>query len=311
MVDFRKIQHFVHIAELGSLSKAAERLNIVQPALSQSLKRLESELNTTLFTRSRRGMELTDSGHTFLKHAYGILSQYNRAKESLSATDDNPKGQVSIAMTASALEVLSLPVSLRLRQIYPAIRLNIDSGLAANIQEGLDAGNYDLVVSHLLKPESAIRVEPLIEEDLFLVSPYSSDNMGEDFEFKDLDDLPLILPHEQHGVAPNIKRLASEAAINISFAQVTGTLHTTLKLVEAGFGNSILPWSAIYERVQQNRVSARKLINPSLNHKVSLVSPSHRPLTPASIAVMDLIRQAAREVHLKGKWSGTLLIPTN
>lgn len=307
-MDFRKIQHFVHIAELGSLSKAADRLNIVQPALSQSIKRLEEELDTLLFTRSRRGMELTETGRIFLKHAYGILNQYNRAKESLLTKEDNPHGIVSIAMTASALEVLTVPLSQALIQRYPDIKLNIESGLAGNIQQGFEAGQYDLVLSHLVKPDASINIENLIEEDLFLTSSYDPNNLGADIAFKELDGVTLIIPQDHHGVAPDIDRYAKEKKIKPLSAQVTGALHPTLQLIEAGLGSSILPWSAIHQRVAQNRVSARKVTSPSLNHIVSMVYPTHRPLTPATIAVMELIRQAAKCVHNNGKWSGALLV---
>lgn len=308
-MDFRKIQHFVHIAEQGSLSKAADRLNIVQPALSQSLKRLEEELDALLFTRSRRGMELTDAGHIFLKHAYGILNQYNRAKESLSATTENPSGLVSIAMPASALEVLTVPLAEKLIQTYPDITLNIESGLAGNIQQRFEAGQYDLVLSRLVKPAVGIRIEPLIEEDLFLATSFNDDNLGEDIEFKDLDNMSLIVPQEHHGVAPDIARYADEKNISISAAQVSGALHPTLQLIEAGLGNSLLPWSAIHERVSQNKLSARKVISPTLHQTVNMIYPSNRPLTPATAAVIGIIRQTARYVHSKGKWSGVLLVP--
>ena len=85
-------------------------------------------------------------------------------------------------------------------------------------------------------------------------------------------------------------------------------MQATLQLIEAGMGHSFLPWSAIHERVEQNRISARRVINPSLHHTVSMVYPTHRPLTPATIAVMDLIRLAAKEVYNKGNWAGTMLL---
>lgn len=307
-MDFRRIQHFVHAAELGSLSKAAERLNIVQPALSQSIKRLEDELSVLLFNRSRRGMELTESGQTFLNHAYGILNQYNRAKESLSTKDGDPQGLVSVAMTASSLEALTVPLAKSLMLQYPKIRLNIESGLAANIQQSFEAGDYDLVVSHLVSADASIHIENLIEEDLFLTSPFDPNNLGTDIEFKHLDGLPLIIPQDRHGVAPEVAKYAREKNIELNPAQVAGTMQATLQLIEAGVGHSFLPWSAIHERVEQNRISARKVINPSLHHTVSMVYPTHRPLTPATIAVMDLIRLAAKDVFNKGNWAGTLLL---
>lgn len=310
-MDFRKIQHFVCVAELGSLSKAAERLNIVQPALSQSIKRLEHELDTVLFTRSRRGMELTELGRTFLNHAYGILNQYNRAKESLSTKDGDPEGLVTVAMTASSLEVLTVPLAKSLLQKYPKIKLNIESGLAANIKHSFEAGDYDLVVSHLVSPDPSIHIESLIEEDLFLTSPYNPNNLGADIEFRYLDGLSLIVPQDHHGVAPEVAKHAADMNIEINPAQVIGTMHATLQLIEAGVGHSFLPWSAIHERVAQNRISARKVINPSLHHTVSMVYPTHRPLTPAAIVIMGLIRKAAKNVHNQGHWAGTLLTSTN
>lgn len=307
-MDFRRIQHFVHIAELGTLSKAAERLNIVQPALSQSLKRLEDELGVLLYTRSRRGMELTESGHMFLKYAYGILNQFNRAKESLSATAETPRGQVSVAMTASVLQVLTVPVCEQLNNHYPDIRLNIEAGLAGNIQQGFEAGLYDLVLSYLARPDASIHMEALIEEDLFLTTPFDPSNEGADITFSELDGVPLIIPQDQHGVGPLIARYAKAQRIKITTAHVTGALHPTLQLIEARVGSSILPWSAIHERVAQNRISARKVIEPSLQNTVSMIYPTHRPLTPATIAVMELIRQAACRVHEQGKWAGKLLV---
>ena len=309
-MDFRRIQHFVHVAELGSLSKAAERLNIVQPALSQSIKRLEDELSVLLFNRSRRGMELTEAGQTFLNHAYGILNQYNRAKESLSAKDGDPQGLVSVAMTASSLEALTVPLAKSLMLQYPKIKLNIESGLAANIQQSFEAGEYDLVVSHLVSEDARIHIENLIEEDLFLTSPYDPNNFGADIEFKSLEGLTLIIPQDRHGVAPELTEYALEKNIKLKTAQVSGTMHATLGLIEAGVGHSFLPWSAIHKRVEQNRISARKVINPNLHHTVSMVYPTHRPLTPATIAVMELIRIAAEEVYNKGNWAGTLLLFT-
>lgn len=307
-MDFRRIQHFVHVAELGSLSKAAERLNIVQPALSQSIKRLEGELNVLLFNRSRRGMELTESGQTFLNHAYGILNQYNRAKESLSTTDGNPQGLVSVAMTASSLDVLTVPLAKSLMQRYPKIKLNIESGLAANIQQSFEAGDYDLVVSHLVSADAKMHIENLIKEDLFLTSPYDPNNIGADIEFKALEGLTLIIPQDRHGVAPEVTTYALEQNIELNTSQVAGTMHATLRLIEAGIGHSLFPWSAIHKCVEQNRISARKVISPNLHHTVSMVYPTNRPLTPATIAVMDLIRSAAKDVFNKGNWAGSLLL---
>ena len=183
--------------------------------------------------------------------------------------------------------------------------------MAGNIQQGFEAGKYDLVLSHLVQPSASIRIEPLIEEDLFLTMPFDDNNLGEDIQFIELDNMQLTIPQEHHGVAPEIAKYAEEKNIKILSAQVAGALHPTLQLIEAGLGNSLLPWSAINERVAQNKLSARKIINPTLHHIVNMAYPAHRPLTPAAIAVMELIRDTAKQVHNNGKWSGVLLVTKN
>jgi len=306
-MDFRRIQHFVHVAELGSLSKAAHRLNIVQPALSQSIKRLEEDIGAIMFVRSRKGMELTEHGRVFLKYAYGILNQFNRAKESISTIGENPKGLVSIAMTASALHALTVPVYTKLKAGFPGITLNIEEGLAANIKQGFEAGWYDLVVSHLAKPDDSIHIENLIQEDLFLVTPYGKKIDSKLVEFSELANTLLIMPQDHHGVGGEFSKQANEHGFAIKSAQVSGALHPTLQLIEAGFGCSILPWSAINDRIKQKKLNAQKIVNPKIYHTISMVYPAHKPLTQASLVVMEIIRESIAEIHHDGMWSGKLM----
>jgi LysR family transcriptional regulator, nitrogen assimilation regulatory protein len=310
-MEFRRLRHFVHVAELGSLSKAAERLHIVQPALSQSIKLMEDELGTMLFTRSRRGMELTEAGRLFLKSAYAILNQYNRAKEDISEIGSSPKGVVSVAMTASAMHALTVPICEDLLGRYPGIVLNIEEGLAANLQQSLEAGWYDLMVSYMTKADDSLHVEDLIEEDLFLVDAYCKGDRAAEIEFREISNFSLILPQSQHGVGGAIHATAAELGLTLDMARVTAAMHPTLQLVEAGYGQSLLPWTAIYDRVAEKRVTARKVVSPNIRHKVSMIYLASRPLTKATIAVMDILRSSVRQLHAEGIWPGRLVPGAN
>ena len=308
-MDFKRIQHFIHAAEAGSISTAAARLHIVQPALSQSIQRLEDELNVTLFERSRRGIKLTQSGETFLGHAYGILNQYNRAKEALSTVGGAPKGSVSVAMTASALEVLTVPLNANLVARYPEIELNLEEGLAGSILQGLDAGWFDLVMNYLLPPSESLIAQPLFQEEMFLVSAIESESDRQDtpVEFADLKGLPLMLPKAHHGVLGVLEPIAREHGFSITRSPHRGALHPTIKLIEAGFGPSVLPMSAIQGRTANKRLSIRRITNPSVSLTLYLAYPSRAQLTPATVAVMDVLRKTIAQEHQAGNWEGKLL----
>ena len=307
-MNFRRISHFVHIAELGSVSKAATRLGIVQPALSQSIRLLEEDLGVVLFTRSRRGMDLTEAGRLFLESAYGILNQYSRAKENISAIGEDPRGRVSIAMTASALHVLTVPLCDLVRRRYAGIELTLEEGLAGDIHQRFEAGLYDLVITYLALTGDGVHSEDLIEEELFLASRYRSDAPGGDIAFRSLARSSLILPPDQHGLRSMVTGVADELGLAIRCAPLTAALHPTIELVEAGVGESLLPWAAIHDRVAAKRLSARRVVRPRLTHRVSMVYPSTRPLTQATRAVMAAIRDAVTTVNHQGQWPGKLLL---
>ena len=304
-MDFKRITHFVAVAEAKSMTKAAHRLHIVQPALSQSIKRLEEEMGVLLFVRSRRGMELSEAGEVFIKSAYGILNQFHRAKEDVASLGANPGGLVSIAMTASTLNVLSVPVGNRVRAGYPGIQLNLEEGLTGNIRTGLEAGSYDFVISSGLEPEEGLHLEDLILEDLYFVAPYTARRRGR-MAFRQIRDRPLIIPRDQQAVANTLNRVSIREEFTLRTSRLSAALHPTLLLVEAGLGYSVMPWSAIYDRVAAKRLSAQRIHSPGLSSKVRLVHALHKPLSQASIAVMRIVRQAVRETHEQGQWHGAL-----
>lgn len=306
-MNFRRIQHFIEVAEVGNLSKAAKRLNIVQPALSQSIRRLEEDLNVALFSRSRKGMELTEAGQQFLISAHGIINQYNRAREDISTMARDPQGLVSVAMTASALNVLTVPLCQLLEDTYTNIDLNLDEGLAGNILKGFESGAYDLVVSYMATPSDSIGVEPLIEEDLFLTGPFETGATSRDIQFDQLPKFPLIMPQEQHGIHQMISNIAEERGVALNKTRVAAALNPTIELVAARQGYSLLPMSAIHNRLDRRGLTARRVIRPKLSHTVYMSYPTHRPLTQATLAVMNLIRQSVAQVHSDDKWPGKLL----
>lgn len=313
IMDFKRIQHFVHAAEAGSISSAASKLHIVQPALSQSIQRLETELNVTLFERSRRGIKLTQSGEVFLHHAYGILNQYNRAKEAISAVDGTPRGSVSVAMTASAVEILTVPLNAAIAAKFPEIELNLEEGLAGSILQGLDAGWFDLVVNYLLPSSASLIAQPVLEEEMFLVTAKGHE-IGEDkapIEFADLKGVPLMLPKSHHGVIGVLDPIAREHGFSIKRSPHRGALHPTIKLIEAGFGPSVLPMSAIRGRLSNRRLSVKRIVNPTVRSTLYLAYPSRAQLTPATIAVRNTLRETIAQEHAAGNWQGKLLFDGN
>ena len=116
------------------------------------------------------------------------------------------------------------------------------------------------------------------------------------------------MPQEQHGVLQQVIGTAADKGVVLKLSPITAALQPTIDLVASGLGFSLLPMSAIHNRLDRRGLAARRIVRPKLSYTVSLGYPTHRPLTQASLAVIELIREAIQNVHKSGKWPGKLLI---
>ena len=154
-MEFRQLKHFVAIVETGSISAAARHLFLAQPAISASIKKLESELNMPLLHRRERGVSLTEAGQKFLLHARQILQQAKDAKLAMQAIEGLDQGEVEIGVPPMLGSYFFPPLLMAFKHQYPGLRLNvIDSGTRSIRQKLLD-GDLELgvVADHDLPPE--------------------------------------------------------------------------------------------------------------------------------------------------------------
>src|SRR5436309_13538134 len=118
-MDLRQLDYFVHVAELGSFSKAASLLSIAQSALSTRVRKLEVELKQALLHRNGRGVTPTDAGKRLLEHARGILLQVNRVRDELAQVKDARAGHVVLGLPASVARLLTVILYKSFRSTFP------------------------------------------------------------------------------------------------------------------------------------------------------------------------------------------------
>src|SRR5437762_4086579 len=169
-VDLKQLGYFVHVAELGSFTKAAAMLSVAQSALSHQVRQLEVELKQALLYRNGRGVTPTDAGKRLLGHARGILMQVDRARDELAETRGAPVGNVILGLPASIARVLTLPLLRSFRQSFPSASLGIVEGLSAYVIEWLVVGRVDIGLVYNAAPGPAVEIHPLHEQEMFLIS---------------------------------------------------------------------------------------------------------------------------------------------
>ena len=170
-MELRQLRYFVALADELNFTRAAERLFITQPPLSQQIKLLEEELGVRLLKRGPRGVTLTDPGMTFLVHARSLMEGMKTAVRVTAETASGSIGTVRIGCINSALFSLMPEILKRLRRQFSSLDLSVTE-LGSQAQIGaILRGELDLGIMHLTRPSPGMRIDKLFAEPLCAVLP--------------------------------------------------------------------------------------------------------------------------------------------
>ncbi|MEO1520518.1 MAG: LysR substrate-binding domain-containing protein [Cyanobacteria bacterium J06633_2] len=199
-VDFRQLQYFVAVAEELHFGRAADRLQITQPALSKQIAGLEKKLGVQLFVRTKRTVELSHAGQTFLHQARQLLLQKETAIQLTRRTGSGDIGNLSIGFTITATQTV-LPSLLRdFLQRYPNVDIDMVE-LATEAQvAALNEDAIDLAFLHPPIDQRGLEVHPILEEQFLAVLPPNHPLACYDsIPLDALADEPLIIHPRQEG----------------------------------------------------------------------------------------------------------------
>lgn len=308
-MDLAQLKTLIHVAELGSLSKASDRLHVVQPALSRQIRLLERELGVFLFERHGRGMVVTDAGREVLEHATRIMVELETIRLSVLGGKAAYKGTVVIGMTPTVAEVMTVPLVRAVKEEHPDLGLRVMSAFSGHLLDWLQRGELEVAISYNPQPSKTLRIEPIMMESLMFVSAgqVSEYTSSDPIRFSSLSDTGLVLPSPTHGLRTIVDECARQAEISLTLNVEADSLGAMIDLVENGFGSTILPLAPIFQRVRDGRLNARPLVDPTPARKLVIVHPADRPLSGPARFVKETFRKLADDLVKQGIWAGHML----
>lgn len=247
-MELRHLKYFIAVAEELHFGKAAKRLHIAQPPLSQQIRQLEEELGTRLFERTSRKVLLTPEGDLFLDEARKLLAGLDRAVERVQGMAHGEEGRLAVAFVGPVAQSL-LPEAIRdFRERNPGIRLDLTSASTRDQFRMLRTGRIDVAFMRLFGHDTTG-----CNTRLFLREPYML-AVPEGHRFTDmrsvpvaeLEEEPLILypRHLQPQLFDATIAAFQEAGISPSIVQEANTEQTSLALVAAGLGSALVASSS-------------------------------------------------------------------
>ncbi len=304
-MNFRQLRTLVHIGELGSLSKAADRLHVAQPALSRQIRALEDEIGTPLFTRHGRGMVLTQTGELLVERANNILRQVEEARADAISSGGWVRGSVVIGMPPTVADILAGRLAKEFADQHPDVNLRFVSAFTSHLIEGLQKRNIDLAILYDPKSHGSLHIEPLLQEDLFLVAPGKAKlSLKKPVSFKDLSAETLLLPGGQHSIRQLVEYHAREADCELKVTMEADSLSLLKNFVSLELGSTILPLPSVYQNIEEGLLSAAPIIDPSPTRTLVLATATDRAISNATQRAVEMIKQEVAEMIAKNIWVG-------
>jgi DNA-binding transcriptional LysR family regulator len=289
-----ELETFLAIAELGSFSRAAERLSLSQPSISNRILRLEKLLGTRLFERTTRAVLLTPAGNRLKSRVAPVIDELRSALEEFQREAESRRRAVTIAASPIVAAVLIPPTLQKFQQCYPdtqvILRDDVPFERLATLVAEIKSGAIDIAVTALATHHPDVTFAPLLEDTCVVVGSRASILQGRgEISLEDLAQEPFItLSSYMPGVALFAAELEAKGIAFRPTFQVANVT-TLLGLVETGMGLALLPRFALRsnDAVEAGRLVTANLVGASLVRRIGML---HLPTSELAPSVRALSR---------------------
>lgn len=271
--DLQRWRAFLVVAELGSLTRAAIRLNTNQSMLSRMVNALERDCNSRLFNRTGRGVELSETGARLLPHVKSLLQDACHLEQAVSQGATAPMGRVTIGLLPSLAPSIIPSLFPRVREAFPKVHLRILEGSSGQIDEWLVDARIDIAILYRYAPLAQETEHELAVVDSYLVgAPGNAMTRLPEVEFQLLDGLPFILPGSPNGLRSSLDAVARAEKITVAPVIEADSLPLMKSIVAAEGLYTVLPLHAVRHEIGDGRLQASRIVNPSLQRKIMMAT---------------------------------------
>jgi len=301
-MELRQLQHFLAVAEEGQFTRAARRVNIVQSALSTSIRTLEDELDAQLFVRTTRQVRLTAAGHALLVNARNILDSVRHAREAVAEAQGLKRGTISIGTVQSLPAFVDLPSLIeKFHADHPGIEIRLCQDSATQLLERIRSGTLDLAFLPLCEPPMGIETTMIACEALVLACAPTHPLAGRSaVSLAALGNEPFVDFEPQWGTRKLVDQGFRSAGIERHIAFEVSELGTMIELVRRGLGVALLPEAIVRSEIS---LALAELAEPELCWELVVAyakgSAQAQPAGQAARAFMALLPNAA-EFRMQG-----------
>ena len=292
-MEIGQVEAFLAVGTFGGFRRAADALNVTQPAVSARIKALEASLGVALFERGRGGLSLSPEGRAFKPHAEQLLRAVALARQSVHDLRQGSAGTLQIAAALSICTYLLPDVLHRFQAGHPAVMITVRSGHSKEVLEMVLRGEAELGVARSLH-HPGVETVSLREDPLILVGRAASWAPRERrARLEEVADRPLIFFDRGSSDWTLSHGLFRRAGFVPNVVLEVETIETAKRMVERGMGLAFLPLLAVAGDIRRKRLAAIEIVDAEpISRSLDVIHPRQRGLSPEALALLTVLREA-------------------
>lgn len=296
-MDFRKIRYFVAVFEEGSISRAAWRENVAQPALSVHIRQLEEELSVRLFERSTQGVQATAAGRHLYRLCCGLLRGLDSARQEMLDFGGTIAGSIRLGLMPTICRGVLARVLDEYTRAYPRVEIEIVEAYSGTLADRLVAGDLDLALCNRPASQTSLKQRLLFSDRVLLVSGAAAGRAAwQPVRLDAQDDLKLVLPSAHHSLRRLLDRQIKAGTIRPGRVIQVDGLSATMEFVGTSDWSTILPSAAVIGDQSSPRFTISPIAYPTLVSDIYVMHPPDLPLSLPAQTIVQMIQNALEAV---------------
>jgi len=298
-MDIRQIQYFIRVYEERSFSRAAERANVVQPALSMQIRRLEEELGTSLFDRTPKGIEPTIAGDRFYQLCLPIVHSIADARQEIMELGSGTRvaGSLRVGTPPSVNRGILGKVLSEYAERYPEVDVSVTEAYSDTLTALVQQGDLDFALGAAPNSNTGLYHRAALRDRLMLVSSQAINGASlTPCRLRDLRDLKLIVPSRKTFLGSSVDSYISSGELRPKRTMEIEGVTASLEMARNSDWVTIFPFISMHRDIRRQEFYVYPVVDPPMSFNLFYVFDPRRPLTAASRAFSEALETALREI---------------
>ena len=287
-MGIRQLRYFVSVVEAKSFTKAADLLQVAQPAVGMQVRKLEEALGVKLLARHSRGVETTAAGAILAARAVPLLQEYDEICQEVAVIGSAPSGRISLGVTKTVMHLAAAQLAKACRKKYPTIDLILSESMSEEVVQSLADHHLDLGLAFSPEEDSRLVKQPLAVESLYFAAPVGHPaTNASTITLREALAHDLVVSSKTSPFRRCVDQVAEENGIELRIACETHSVSMIKDFVRNGLGCAIVSYGSVSPELQSGQLAALRIVDPEITRTLFLTYSKTRARSRAMLAVCE------------------------